>query len=288
MKLPITSPISSIFAVLASQRTVVKYPGREFPVILDRLAFLEQNVLMELAVINQPALFLVLQNGFVVHAQHASHQGQAAVEHLPTILASCTLHLVSLGEATAALVYAYIDGASDDTTLYDSSSFSARLTQLAQLRFSGVVASQSQGRLQIYVFRDGQLRAQQDLSSGTVSTSFMQRRWSERQLPRLTLPPLIRTPALLHDSSHFPQNAKAPSVYPPPAQPQTEPDSAVVWRIFERFLRAHLGEAAGRIVDLMRSQHSNQQGTELRTALALQVNRVAGRSAELQFLQQLS
>ena len=288
MTLPITSPISSIFAVLASQRTVVKYPGREFPVILDRLAFLEQNVLMELAVINQPALFLVLQNGFVVHAQHASRQGQAAVEHLPNMLDSCTLHLVSLSEATAALVYAYIDGAPDATTLYDSSSLSARLAQLAQLRFSGVVASQSQGRLQIYVFRDGQLRAQQDLSSGTVSTSFMQRRWTERQLPRLTLPTLTSTPALLHESPYSMQSARVPSGSVPPVRPQTEADSAVVWRIFERLLQTHLGEAAGRIVDLMRSQHGTQQGAELRTALALQVNRVAGRSAELQFLKKLS
>ncbi|MGY2896686.1 hypothetical protein [Deinococcus sp. UYEF24] len=288
MTLPITSPISSLFAVLASQRTVVKYPGHEFPVILDRLAFLEQNVLMELAVTNQPPLFLVLQKGFVVYAQRASRDGQAAVEHLPTMLDSCALHLVSLGEATAALVYAYIDGAPDDTTLYDHSSLSARLAQLAQLRFSGVVASQGQGRLQIYVFRDGRLRAQQDLSSSAISTAFMQRRWTERQLPRLTLPTLTRTPALLHESPHFPQGARAPSATTSPVRPQTEPDSAVVWKVFERLLQAHLGGAAGRIVDLMRSQHGAQQGTELRTALANQVNRVAGRSAELQFLEQLS
>ena len=288
MTLPIPSPISSIFAVLASQRTVVEYPGREFPVILDRLAFLEQNVLMELAVSNQPALFLVLQNGFVVHAQRASREGQAVVELLPTILDACTLHLVSLGEATATLVYACIDGVPDDTTLYDSSSLSARLTQLAQLDFSGVVASQSQGRLQIYAFQDGQLRAQQDLSSSSKSTSFMQRRWTERQLPRLTLPTLTKTPALLTESPHFPQSSRVPGATFPPVQPPTEPDSAVVWKVFERLLQVHLGGAAGRIVDLMRSQHGTQQGTELRTALAAQVNRVAGRNAELHFLKQLS
>ncbi|WP_407572898.1 hypothetical protein [Deinococcus altitudinis] len=288
MTLPITSPISSIFSVLASQRTVVKYPGHEFPVILDRLAFLEQNVLMELAVTNHPPLFLVLQKGFVVHAQRASRDGEAAVEHLSTMLDSCTLHLVSLGEATAALVCACIDGVPDDTTLYDNSSLSARLAQLAQLRFSGVVASQGQGRLQIYVFRDGQLRAQQDLSSSAMSTSFMQRRWTERQLPRLTLPTLTRTPALLHESPHFPQGARVPSTTTSPVRPRTEPDSAVIWKVFERLLQAHLGGAAGRIVDLMRSQHGTQQGAELRTALAAQVNRVAGSSAELQFLQQVS
>jgi len=288
MTLPIASPISSIFAVLASQRTVVKYLGREFPVILDRLAFLEQNVLMELAAINQPALFLVLQNGYVVHAQLASREGQAALEYLPALLDSCTLHLVSLGEATAALVYAYIDGVPDDTTLHDSSSLSARLAQLAQLRFSGVVASQSQGRLQIYAFRHGQLHAQQELISSTMSISYMQRRWTERQLPRLTLPSLTRTPVAVHEAPHFPQGAHVSSATVPPVRPPTEPDSAVVWKTFERLLQAHLGEAAGRIVDLMRSQHGTQQGTELRTALATQVDRVAGKTAELQFLKQLS
>lgn len=288
MTLPITSPISFIFSVLASQRTVVEYPGHEFPVILDRLAFLEQNVLMELAVIDQPALFLVLQNGFVVHAQRASYEGQTAVEYLPTILDACTLHLVSLGEATATLVYACIDGVSDDTTLYDSSSLSARLAQLAQLGFSGVVASQSQGRLQIYAFRDGQLRAQQDLSSSSRATSFMQRRWTERQLPRLTLPTLTTTPALSPESPHFPQSAYVPTRAVPPVPSQAEPDSAVVWGTFERLLQAHLGGAAGRIVDLMRSQHGTQQGAELRAALASQVNRVAGEKAERQFLKQLS
>ena len=288
MTLPIPSPISSIFAVLASQRTVVEYPGREFPVILDRLAFLEQNVLMELAVINQPALFLVLQNGFVVHAQRASREGQAVVELLPTILNACTLHLVSLSEATATLVYACIDGVPDDTTLYDSSSLSARLAQLAQLGFSGVVASQSQGRLQIFAFQDGQLRAQQDLSSSSRSTSFMQRRWAERQLPRLTLPALTMTPALLHESPAKVNTTHVPIRSVPPVQPHAEPDSAVVWRTFERLLHAHLGGAAGRLVDLMHSQHGAQHGTELRTALAIQVNRVAGKSAELQFLKQLS
>ena len=265
------SASSRVLKLLASQRSVVSYPGSEFTTILGRLAFLEQHVLLEFAETEKGRPFgcLLFQKGAVVYAEHGPHRGGAAIENLQPLIDASVLRLFALAPATAALAFAAVDGFPAETGT-DGGNLKDRLAQLSQRRFSGVVASGTRTNLTVWHYLQGELQSSQELQEVSGFTGFIQFIWPERELTRF------------HDvrRKHWAdQTPAARTVY------RVE-DDAATWNLFQSVLHTHLGDASGRLFNLLQNKYGTHRGTELQQALGLQVDRVAGRRAGLEFREQ--
>jgi hypothetical protein len=282
--------------VLAAQRSVVEFPGPQLSVILERLSFLEQDVLVEISDGRPPAIQLLVQRGWIAFARRGAQVVPAALDHLWPLAESGKVRLFALSPVAAALAFASVDGTLVEDRTLQTTSLSARLTRLTQQQFSGLARTGATGAdLTVWQLAEGQPKAQQRLMAPAGMAPFMQWAWTERELPRLTLPGPAAS-AVLVGTAAQPTTAQ-PTTAPPPltsrpgpvdaATPSSLAADQLAWTLTERILRAHLGDLAGRLLSVLRQHHGALSGAALHTCLHDEVERVAGRAAQQQFRTQL-
>ena len=279
--------------VLAAQRSVVEFPGPQLSVILDRLSFLEQDVLVEISDGRPPSIQLLVQRGWVAFARRGAQVVPAALDNLWPLAESGKVRLFALSSVAAALAFASVDGTLVEDRTLQSTSLSDRLTQLTQQRFSGLVLARTGATgadLTVWQLAEGKPKAQQRLIAPAGVAPFMQWTWTERELPRLHLPGPA-TSAVPARTADQPTTAQPSlTLRPGPveaATPSSQAADQLAWTLTERILRAHLGDSTGRLLSVLRQHHSHLSGAALHTCLQDEVERVAGRSAQHQFRTQL-
>ena len=283
--------ISEILHLLASQRSVVTYDGSKFGTVLSRLAFLEQQVLIEIVQKGQSPGYLLVQNGWVVFALQGVLTGQAAAERLNNNAAHSTLKLFALGAASAALAFAAVEVAPAEAQDVEYSSLTTRLIRLGEREFSGVVAVRVGDCVNVWQLDKGKIVAQQQLLNPGPFGPFVQLGWDDQDLPRLTLSAHAPHPETGLDLLATPTLPALP-VSPEPTRPAVPADSLtrdrlnmemLVWRHFQSVLDAHLGEAGLRLYAVIHARHAGTVGAPLAEALGLHIERVAGRPAGQEF-----
>jgi len=286
--------ISEILHLLANQRSVVTYDGSKFGTVLSRLAFLEQQVLIEIVQKGQSPGYLLIQNGWVVFALQGVLTGQAAAERLSNSAAYSTLKLFALGAASAALAFAAVEAAPAEAQDVEYSSLTTRLIRLGEREFSGVVAVRVEDCVNVWQLDTGKIVAQQQLLNPGPFGPFVQLGWNGQDLPQLTLSAHVPHPEAGLDLLVTPTLPALP-VSPEPTRltvPVVPADSltrdrlnmeVLVWRHFQSVLDAHLGEAGLRLYAVIHARHAGTVGAPLAEALGLHIERVAGRPAGQEF-----
>ena len=258
-----------LLQLLARQRSVVTYPGEMLATVLNRLAFLEQQTLIELRDVSMPGTqpqpcFLLLHGGGVVHAECGELLGQAALERAAQLSALGTLHLYALSAEGAALALASVDGSVTALDRGPESDLKLHLARLSDSGFSGVLLGRERAALTMWLLEQGELRGRQELGEAGTWHGWIQLAWQPRALPRLSVPAFL-----------------------PPAPLQVALHDDAVWNAFGQVLRQELGSASARLLALLQGHHAGESGVRLRDSLAQQVERVAGIAARQQFQRQL-
>ena len=266
-----------IFNALMQQRSVATYSGDMLPTVLTRLAFLEQHTLIEVALPGHSRAAVLLQSGWVVHAQYDALVGQAALEYCAAQASQGTLQLYALQDEAAALACAAVDGRLVTASTPHAPGSQAHLEQLRAARFSGVVVRHERPALTALHLVGGTVQGRQVLGEPRDWQGDLTLAWPPRALPRLSVP-AARTPFSGPADAAF----LSSGLQPPLA------DDHAVWTHFTAVMSAELGAAADRVIRLMQLQHGNEHGLQLRASLTRQVDRVAGPQIARQFQRQLS
>lgn len=280
-----TAEVLPVVQLLSRQRSTITYDGSEFFTVLNRMALLEQHVLIEVMSAGQAAGYLLIQGGRVIFASCGVAIGQAASTQLAIMAKGGVLRLFALGEGAAGLAFAAVgaEKALDDNQ--DHSSFAARFAQLTTRQFSGVVAGRDKDQVSVWQLKAGKVTAHQVLTEGGNFGPFVQYVWTDQTLPYLT----VMEPEPQPENSEAGETSVAVDFQPPSTlsvTSRTKPPSrsdALVWVHFRQVAGEHLGEAALRLCALMYRQHGTEVGPALVEALGLQVDRIAGRSVGQEF-----
>ena len=293
------SSTTEVLALLARQRSAATYSGSMLPTLQDRLALLEQDMLLELRLPGSDSAYLLFQRGWIVYAQWQQTLGAAALGPIHALAPLASLRAIPLASAAATLAFAVVGGSLIDTSVLGAGAatphdIQAQLTRLRTWHFSGVLThstgTHSTGAdntgtpagstVNVWQIVQGRLAAQSELShDGSLAPLLLA--WDEHPLPRLN------TPTALPPPLPEPQPEPPASALRTPAAPGL-PGDAEIWKLFQSVTQAQLGAAAARLIRLMHDKHGTEHGEQLLEALGRQIDRIANKKLGQQFRVQLA
>ena len=276
--------VISTLNLLAKQRSAAIYAGNMLAALQDRLALLEQDMLLEVRLPGNPSAYLLFQRGWIVYAQWQQTLGREALETINVLAPLASIRAVPLASAAATLAFAVVGGSQVDTQVLNhgkatQNDVEAQLNRLRTWRFSGVLTHSDDASaaavVNVWHLVQGHLAAQSELSRETPFAPLLLA-WDDHLLPRLNspaeLPPLPELPASALTKS------AAPGL----------PGDAEIWKLFQSMTQAQLGAAAARLIRLMHDKHGQEHGEQLQESLGRQIDRIANKTLGQQFRQQLA
>jgi hypothetical protein len=279
-----SSPTTEILALLARQRSAATYEGHMLSTLQNRLALLEQDVLITLGLPGAQFASLLFQGGWIVHAQWQQTIGAQALETISAQAPQAELRAIPLAPASAALAFAAIGGRALDSAALQRLDPDEQQSQLRSGQFSGVLASRTRANVGLWHFVQGRVTAHTDLPEGSDFYPSLLLAWEQRPLARLNS--LSELPNLPSAAPQGTQSAQ--TLHTPAPTPTAGPDreDAAIWALFQATAQEHLGAASARLIALMQSKYGSEHGAALRESLGKQVDRLASKKAGQQFRSQ--
>ncbi|WP_102126744.1 hypothetical protein [Deinococcus planocerae] len=264
MTADVSSPVTHVFRLLTRRRTAGEYlPSSTFAATFAQRRAQRFTGLFEVDLPGGARGYLLLHHGRLVHAVYGS---LAPTEAARTILHSArhgTVHVFALGDDSAALALASVDGRVVTLAQPMPAHEPTLLTDLGARGFEGVVLLE-RGATHHHIWHlSGGASPRAALPDSTAGYRKTVLAWAPRPLPAL----------LYADESPAPDPVVAPVVDALPPRPVTAEE---LWRAFERELHEELDERAPRLLALLRDQHASTEPGELRQVLAEHLRRVAG------------
>jgi hypothetical protein len=294
-----SATITTVLDLLARQRSAATYSGSMLPTLQDRLALLEQDMLLELRLPGSDSAYLLFQRGWIVYAQWQQTVGAAALDPIHALAPLASLRAIPLASAAATLAFAVVGGSLIDPSVLGVGAaaphdLQAQLTRLRTWHFSGVLThstgTHSTGThgtgapagstVNVWQIVQGRLAAQSELSHDGSPFPLLLA-WDDRLLPRLNAPAALPPP--------LPEALPQPpaSALRTPAAPGL-PGDTEIWTLFQSVTQAQLGAAAARLIRLMHDKHGTEHGEQLLEALGRQIDRIANKKVGQQFRIQLA